>query len=55
VEAFGVYCPETRGVYLVPIADIPSRREGILRVADAKNNQKSGIRLADIYLVRPGV
>jgi hypothetical protein len=49
VDFFGVYCPETGGVYLVPIADVKVRRQGNLRVAPARNRQTRGIRLAAEY------
>ena len=39
IDFFGVYCPETGGVYLVPIADAPIRRQGALRVAATRNGQ----------------
>jgi hypothetical protein len=49
IDFFGVYCPETRGVYLVPIADVPLTRQGALRVEPSRNNQRRGIRLAADY------
>ena len=32
IDYFGVYCPHTTGVYLIPIADVQTRRRGRLRV-----------------------
>ena len=53
VDAFGVYCPETRLVYLVPmtvIADCGTM--SVLRVEPARNGQTKGIRLASTFEVR---
>jgi len=44
-DFFGVYCPETESVYLVPVRKV-GRREGFLRVAPTKNNQSERIRWA---------
>jgi hypothetical protein len=49
IDYFGVYCPETCGVYLVPISDLPTRVRGYLRVEQPKNNQRKRIRLAAQY------
>jgi hypothetical protein len=49
IDFFGVYCPETGGVYLVPIADAPIRRQGALRVAATRNGQARNIRMAARY------
>ena len=49
VDFFGVYCSETEGVYLVPIAELPVRRQGTLRVEPAKNCQRKFIRPASEY------
>jgi hypothetical protein len=49
VDYFAVYCPETEGVYLVPIAEVQVRRWGALRVDPALNRQVRGIRLACNY------
>jgi PD-(D/E)XK endonuclease len=49
VDFFGVYCPETEGVHLVPIAELPVRRKGTLRVEPAKNSQRKFIRPASEY------
>jgi hypothetical protein len=51
IDAFGVYCPETTGVYLVPIAHLPVTRRGHLRVDPPKNNQFDRIRFAANYEV----
>ena len=49
VDFFGVYCAETGGVYLVPMTDLPLRREGALRVDPPRNNQRKFIRQAAKY------
>ena len=51
VDAFAVYCPETAGVYLVPIGDLPVRVEGTLRVDPPRNGQRKRIRFAADYEV----
>jgi hypothetical protein len=49
VDYFGVFCPETQGVYLIPLADVPMLRQGSLRVMPPKNNQQKFIRGARQY------
>jgi hypothetical protein len=49
IEFFAVYCPETRGVYLVPIEDVPLTSQAALRVEPARNSQKRNIRPAAEY------
>jgi hypothetical protein len=49
VDYFGVYCAETGGVYLIPLADLAIRRGGSLRVDPPKNNQRKFIRYAAQY------
>ena len=39
IDLFAVYCPETAGVYLVPITHLPVQHRGALRVDPPKNNQ----------------
>jgi hypothetical protein len=51
IDAFGVYCKETRGVYLIPIADIDNNTAVWLRVDEPKNKQRDRIRWAADYLV----
>jgi hypothetical protein len=53
VDCFGVYCPETDGVYLVPMEIVTTTRVCSLRVEPAKNNQGKRIRRAKDYLVVP--
>jgi hypothetical protein len=52
IDYFAVYCPETGGVYLVPVADVPFRYGGSLRVNEPRNGQKRRIRLAAEFEVR---
>ncbi len=52
VDYFGVYCRGKGEVYLVPIEDLRTRREGALRVDPPRNGQKRKIRYAEDYLVR---
>jgi PD-(D/E)XK nuclease superfamily protein len=49
VDDFAVYCPETSGVYLIPMTDLPIRVRGALRVDPPKNGQRKFIRFADRY------
>jgi hypothetical protein len=51
VDYFAVHCPETAGVYLIPIAELPNRNSAALRVAPPRNSQQRRIRLADKYLI----
>ncbi|MDQ2981832.1 MAG: group I intron-associated PD-(D/E)XK endonuclease [Actinomycetota bacterium] len=51
VDYFAVYCPETTGVYLIPIEDLPARTQAALRVEPTRNNQKQGVRLAEQYQI----
>ena len=47
VDAFGVYCSDTKGTYLVPIEAIATCEHVVaLRVEPARNGQRRGIRLA---------
>jgi hypothetical protein len=49
IDFFGVYCPETAGVYLVPISDIPNRAMAYLRIDPPLNAQRKRIRFAADY------
>jgi hypothetical protein len=49
VDYFGVYCSETEGVYLIPIADVPAHRSACLRVLPTRNRQRRRIRWAADY------
>jgi hypothetical protein len=52
VDYFGVFCVENRGTYLIPIAELPLRREGRLRVDPPRNNQRRRIRFASDFEIR---
>jgi hypothetical protein len=49
IDLFAVYCPETSGVYLIPIDEAPLRTSGSLRVDPSRNNQRKKIRFAADY------
>jgi hypothetical protein len=51
VDFFAVFCPETRGVYLVPIEHLQVKVQAALRVAPTRNSQRVGVRFAAEYLV----
>src|SRR4051812_29270651 len=50
-DHFGVYCPETGGVYLVPLGAARTARMAGLRVEPTRNGQQKLIRLAKDYEV----
>jgi hypothetical protein len=49
VEYFAVYCPETSGIYLIPIGEVRAKWNGSLRVTEARNGQKLRIKYAKDY------
>lgn len=49
-DYFGVYCPELKAVYLVPV-DACGKYKASLRVDPSRNNQSKGTRLAADYLI----
>jgi hypothetical protein len=49
VDLFAVYCPETTGIYLIPIVDLPQARAAHLRVDPPRNNQIRRVRFASDY------
>jgi hypothetical protein len=49
VDYFAVYCPETAGVYLIPIKDIELTCQGALRIDAPRNGQRRRIRFAAPY------
>jgi hypothetical protein len=51
-DEFGVYCADTNAVYLVPVADVPSRLAR-LRIAPPRNNQMRRVRWAEPYRLGP--
>ena len=52
IDAFGLWCPALQTAYLLPIGDAP-KQVGHLRLAPAANNQRSGVRFASEYEIRP--
>jgi hypothetical protein len=51
-DLFGVYCPPTNSVYLVPVPDVPPSN-AFLRLEPTRNNQRRGIRFAaDFHIDR---
>jgi hypothetical protein len=52
IDSFGVYCPSTGEVYLVPIEDVPGRA-AYLRIEPTKNGQAKGVRWAKDYIIWP--
>jgi hypothetical protein len=51
VDYFAVFCPQTAGVYFVPIGDLPGTNSAALRVDAPRNGQRRGIRFADRYQI----
>ena len=51
IDSFGVYCPETRGVYLIPLAHVPTRSSAALPVERSLNGQRKRVRVASDYQV----
>jgi hypothetical protein len=49
VEFFGVFCPDTGGVYLIPIDETPNRSQAHLRVDPPRNAQRRRIRYASTF------
>ena len=49
IDYFAVYCPETQGVYLVPIGDVATKSKAHLRIAPSRNNQRARVRFAADY------
>ena len=48
IDAFAVFCPDTAGVYFVPIDDSMAT-DVALRVAPPDNRQQKGVRWARDY------
>ena len=51
IEFFGVYCPETRGVYVIPIGDVGPSWQAMLRVEPPRNSQRKRVRFAANYQI----
>lgn len=55
IDAFGVYCPQTRRAYLVPISELSGHSgSACLRISPARNGQVNGIRLARDFVIGGG-
>ena len=50
-DVFGIYCPDNKKTYLVPVSHI-GKRAGSLRIDRTLNNQALGIRWAGDYELR---
>jgi hypothetical protein len=46
VDAIGVYRPDTKCCYLLPIAEFDGQSVAHLRLSHARNNQQRGVRMA---------
>jgi PD-(D/E)XK nuclease superfamily protein len=54
IDAFGIYCPQNRRSYFIPIAEVrASSSKGRLRVDPAKNGQLTGISYAARFEIVP--
>lgn len=51
IDFFGVHCPETGRVYLIPIDELSTKVEGALRVEMPRNGQRRRVRFAAPYEV----
>lgn len=51
IDHFGVYCPSTSGVYLIPIGEVTCRTAARLRVAPSRNGQRKRVREASAYQI----
>ena len=49
IDFFAVFCPETGGVYLVAIDEVPLKSVAYLRVTPPRNHQRRGVRIAADY------
>ena len=48
IEYFAVYCPDNRGIYLIPIEHTGGTQMS-LRLVPTKNNQEKNVRWAKDY------
>jgi len=53
VDYFAVFCLDNRRAYLVPISELPLRKQARLRVDPPRNNQQVGIRYAADFEILP--
>ena len=49
IDYFGVHCPETGAVYLIPISEVEAKHTATLRFTPARNSQKKRIKAATDY------
>ncbi len=49
IDAVGVYSPDLRSCYLIPVVEVAGRRALHLRLSPTRNNQATGIRWARDY------
>ena len=49
VDAFAIYCHETRCCYFLPFDSIPPSGQIHLRLREARNNQRVGVHWAEDY------
>lgn len=50
VDIFAIYCPDTDEVYYVPAEEVIAHSSSFrLKIGEAKNNQKKGIRFCKYY------
>jgi hypothetical protein len=49
IDEFGVFCPETGGIYLIPIEDVSATSQALLRVEPVRNGQMKRVRYAAPY------
>ena len=54
VEAFGVFCPQTGCVYVVPLAALASVSTARLRIGAARNGQVKGVLFAQDFVLGAG-
>lgn len=50
IDYFGVYCPDNKQTYLIPVEDV-GNNEASLRVKPSRNNQTKNIRWAKDYRI----
>lgn len=52
IEYFGIYCPDNKSCYLVPISAVQDlKHEAALRIDEPKNGQLSGIKWAKDFVL----
>jgi len=51
-DYFGIYCHAVGECYLVPVDEV-GINEALLRLTPAKNGQRSRVRMAADYIIKP--